>query len=139
MKCIWCLTDSKAIQPEEHIIPDSIGCPDDLVFRNGEVCGRCNNQLAKLDQSIISEFGMFKFMAGVPNKRGKPPEISTWPAIHGFYTREGKPHIDLNLEKTPRKGMDGRGLGPYRKGERGLTFKVHDTADGPTVQIRQDG
>lgn len=37
---------------EEHIIPESIGCPEKLVFTNGEVCKKCNNKLGNVDQAF---------------------------------------------------------------------------------------
>src|ERR1700690_2605137 len=76
MRCIWCRKQT-SVEPEEHIIPDSLGCPDDLIFRNGEVCGKCNGKNGVLDQALIAEFDIARIMASVPNKKGKPPQIAT--------------------------------------------------------------
>jgi len=42
--CIWCKSEHTD-RSVEHIVPESLGCPRELVLRNGEVCDVCNSRL----------------------------------------------------------------------------------------------
>lgn len=111
MRCIWCRKQTSA-EPAEHIIPDSLGCPDDLVLRNGEVCGKCNGKNAALDQAIIAEFDVARIVAGVPNKKGRPPQIAHRPNAEGGY-RDGQPFINVNMDRAKLVGGNNRNLKPF--------------------------
>ena len=115
--CIWCRR-STGQEPVEHIIPDSLRCPPDMVLRDGEVCAKCNNRLSRLDQALVSEFELARFIAGVPNKNGHPPSISTRPNAGGGSV-DGKPHLDVNMEPHSVETTYGRRIG-------GRTGRVED-------------
>jgi hypothetical protein len=100
MHCLWCKRPTGAHEPEEHIFPHSLGCPDALIFRNGEVCGRCNGRNARLDHALVGDFEVFRFLFGVPNKKGKPPSISTRANAKGRYV-DGEPRLIVNMDPTP--------------------------------------
>jgi len=72
--CIWCKKTTQKIA-EEHIIPDALGCPANLVLTKGEVCQACNNGLAHLDQAVADEFDMIAFNENIPRKGGRPPVV----------------------------------------------------------------
>src|SRR5690606_4777168 len=50
-QCIYCLTLEGDFGSEEHVIPESLG-GDAMVLRDS-VCRRCNNTLARLDQTLL--------------------------------------------------------------------------------------
>lgn len=137
--CIWCKREVSGKQPIEHIIPDSLGCPEDMVLRDGEVCGRCNNKLARLDQTLISEFEMVRFRAGVPTKHSRFPTIATKGSLRGFYKKDGEPHIEVNLDPHPVQTPDGSGLAAYRAGANGISLKVDGLPAGVMFEVRQSG
>ena len=93
MICIWCLGDFPKLS-REHAIPESLGCPDDLVLTN-VACARCNNALATLDQALLKQFEPITVMYGVPRKGGRPPTIDGWRAIASRHRADG-PHMFLN-------------------------------------------
>lgn len=138
MRCIWCSKET-FVEPVEHIIPDSLGCPDDLVFRNGEVCRKCNDRNAPLDQAISAEFDIARLMANVPNKRGKPPQIATRPNAEGGY-RNGECYINVNMDRTDTVRGCGRNLKPFAKRSNDLEMSMERTSTTYTkVKIRQNG
>lgn len=103
--CIWC---QRSNQPAsiEHIIPEAIGCPEGFVLRNGEVCRKCNNGLASLDQALAQEFDILSFMAGVPRKRGRKPKVDSRGNFVAYRTESG-PVIAINMDPTPVTTPDG--------------------------------
>lgn len=121
MECIWCRNKSGE-HSVEHIIPDAIGCPEDFVLKNGEVCKDCNNKLAVLDRAVLNEFEIHAFMAGVPRKRNRPPTISSRGNLVGKYIL-GEKTIFINMEKYPVKGVDGTHIAPFGKSSRNVKAK----------------
>lgn len=125
MQCLWCKRATMPPIPEEHIIPDSLGCPADFVFRNGEVCGRCNNRNARLDQALVSDFEIHRFITGVPNKKGRAPTISTRANARGA-SKGGESYIFVNegrqVEHTPFGN-----LAPLKHRESDLRLSIHPT------------
>jgi hypothetical protein len=91
--CIWC---GKAIhEPSlEHILPESMGCPPEFVL-DGDVCVKCNNDLARLDRALLRPFELIAFLGNVPRKRGKRPSLDSLGAMRGRYTAAG-PEIAIN-------------------------------------------
>lgn len=123
--CIWCKgTDLPS--SVEHIIPESLGCPEGFVLPKGQVCRTCNNGLAHLDQAVAEEFDFLSYMAGVPRKRKRPPEIRSRGNVVGTTGRDGK-EISINMERHSLKAHDGSTLGAYGKSNRNInaTFE-HD-------------
>jgi hypothetical protein len=96
-KCIWCLNES-TVNHVEHIVPEALGCPDNFVLTNEEVCIKCNNGLGHIDQAVIDDFDFPAFMAGIPRKGGKPPIISSRGNVKGAVEPNG-PGISFNMEK----------------------------------------
>lgn len=91
--CIWCLKPIRK-GSEEHVLPDALGCPPELILDIG-VCMACNNGLGHVDQALIRQFEISAFVKGVRRKKGKPPSINMWAPIKGRYV-DGKPEIHLN-------------------------------------------
>jgi hypothetical protein len=94
--CIWCKEDNKPAALE-HIIPESMGCPDQFVLKDGEVCKPCNNHLAYLDKAVIDSFDVFLFLAGIPRKKNRKPTINS---------RGNMVAMNLNGENTMFVNMD---------------------------------
>jgi hypothetical protein len=78
--CLWCGQPSSEA-PEEHIIPEALGCPPEAIFRSGEVCGRCNNRISWLDNVLADAFDIPRFMYGQPAKKRRPPSIAGRPNV----------------------------------------------------------
>ncbi len=91
--CIWCLKPIRK-GSEEHVLPDALGCPPQLILPVG-VCMACNNGLGHVDQALIRQFEIAAFVKGVRRKKGKPPAINMWAPIKGQYV-DGQPEIHLN-------------------------------------------
>lgn len=123
--CIWC----KGVglpSALEHIIPESLGCPEDFVLSNGEVCRRCNNGLAHLDQSVVEDFDFLSYMADVPRKKGRLPTIRSRGNVVGT-TGPGGREVSINMERYSVNAHDGSTLGPFGRSPRNIdaTFE-HD-------------
>jgi len=136
MECLWC-GKRTGKEPVEHIIPDSLGCPSDLVLADGEVCARCNNKFSRLDQILIREFDMMRFMAGVPNKRGEPPTIAMRPNTRGTYTDDG-PQLAINMENHSVRHATGETVGAYTGDDRSLRMSMQRVGIHGTATIRQE-
>ena len=94
--CIWCGGDSTGASPE-HVIPEALGCPENAVLRNGEVCDSCNHGvLASLDQALVASLDLPRWEAGVKGKKGKPPKVSTRSNVYAETTSEG-PVMHINF------------------------------------------
>lgn len=120
--CIWC--KGVDVPPsEEHIIPEPLGCPDGFVLARGEVCKSCNNGLSHLDQAVIGEFDLLSFMAGVPRKKNRPPEIRGRGNLIAT-TERGDKEISINMERTPRPAHDGSTLGAFGKSPRNINAEL---------------
>jgi len=93
MVCIW--GKNEITRPaEEHAIPESLGCPPDLI-RTDIACRSCNNKLGIVDQALLKQFEGFTVMYGIPRKGGRPPTIDGWRAIASEQRADG-PHIYIN-------------------------------------------
>src|SRR4051812_46076570 len=75
--CIWGCGNSGIGAPPEHIMPVALGCPDNSVLVNGEVCRKCNHGLAPLDQALIDSFDLPRAAYNVPGKHGAVPRITS--------------------------------------------------------------
>lgn len=137
MKCLWC-GHKTGKEPVEHIIPDSLGCPSDLVFVDGEVCARCNNRFSRLDQMLIREFDMMRFLAEIPNKKGKSPTVAMRPNTKGRCTVHG-PHLEINMENYPVKNSLGETIGAYTGDSRSFHMQMQQFGVLGQAKIRQEG
>lgn len=118
MICIWCL-ETNADKRVEHIIPEPLGCPPELEWKEGAVCGRCNNGLGHLDQAVIHDLDFQAFMAGIPRKRGRPPAIDSRGNVRGTLEPSG-PTLTINMDRGDIKAHDGSRLAGYRGGNRDI-------------------
>jgi hypothetical protein len=104
--CLFC--GAVDYQPSlEHILPEALGCPADLVLHNG-ICQACNNGLGHVDQALVRQFELPAFMAGVPRKNGRKPSVDGWGSFHASVTSDG-PTIRFNGGPDDVT-MDGRRL-----------------------------
>lgn len=127
MHCIWCKRDDRK-RSVEHIIPDALGCPPDFVLKRGEVCQKCNNRLAHLDQAVIDDLDFLAYMNGIPRKRGKPPEIRSRGNVIGTYEK-GAPAVFFNMETHPITTHLGERLGAYGRSERNVNATLEKNGD----------
>lgn len=125
--CIWCKQPVRR-KNDEHILPDSLGCPPWFVL-NDCVCMTCNNGLGHVDQALLRDFEITAFTLGVLRKGGRPPLINNWRAIRGRYGANG-PEIFLNAgpqtvqalgqnlhAASPRNGIEGISAEPMEIGK----------------------
>jgi hypothetical protein len=127
--CIYCLRSTEGRSPRAHIFSESIfGDGEELVLANGEVCGACNNRLAKLESQFKEHLGLIPLMLGPGvNKRGRPTTINA-PGLSG--TRDPRdPRISVNLGKQPWTSSDGRHVRPALKSGEKVEFEP--TGQGP--------
>lgn len=123
--CIWC-RGANLSSSVEHIIPEPLGCPEGYVLSDGAVCRSCNNGLAHLDQAVADDFDVLSYMAGVPRKKKRPPEIRSRGNVIGTTGPTGK-EISINMERHSVKAHDGSRLAPFGRSGRNInaTFE-HD-------------
>lgn len=121
--CIWCKQSNRA-KSIEHIIPEAMGCPENFVLKNGEVCQSCNNKLGILDQSVINAFDLTIFMADIPRKRGKKPTVNSRGNMIAQWIN-GEQYISINMDPISVTLPWGTRVGPYGKSARNVsaTFK----------------
>lgn len=106
--CIWCgQRDPSAA--EEHIVPEALGCPPTAVFRDGEVCSRCNNLLSRWDQALCDGFDLLRLAYGQPGKKGGPPAVSGRPNARTV-RRDGQNVLEINFGPNEQMLPDGRRL-----------------------------
>jgi len=137
MDCLWC-GRATGKEPVEHIIPDSLGCPPGLIFTDGEVCARCNNRFSRLDQILIREFDMVRFMAGVPNKKGRQPTIAMRSNTKARYT-DGGPYIEINMETHSVRNARGETIGANTRDSRSLAVHVQKVGALGEARVSQEG
>jgi hypothetical protein len=129
--CIFCKEKGKK-GSIEHIIPEALGCPENLVLKNGEVCEDCNNGLGHLDDALINAFDLIRFQAKVPGKKGKLPTIISRGNFIAEYV-DGEPKIYINPTNKPVKLKDGRVIGPSGKSKRNIDLKI--SIDGKMANV----
>jgi hypothetical protein len=121
-QCIWCgrPTHDSSV---EHIIPEAIGCPPQLILPGTVVCTACNNGLAHLDRAVADEFDMLAFMAGVPRKGGGPPLVSSRGNVRGSFVN-GTATLTYNMERHPVTAHDGARVAAFRGKPRDIAVAV---------------
>lgn len=132
--CIWCLREAADVDVE-HVFPDCLGCPPDLVLPGTVVCRSCNSGMAVLDQAVADEFDLLALMGGVPRKGGRAPEVGNRGNVHGRVTAAG-PELFFNLETHPVLSLSGRRLAPARGRPRDIRPTI--TQDGVLTKIEFD-
>lgn len=106
MVCIFCKRDSSNSKSIEHIIPESMGCPDNFFLERGIVCDDCNTRkLSRLDEDLQNFFGILKPLNIQKNKEGCPTKANG----HNFYAENnnGDISIYLNVNNPPVKIKEG--------------------------------
>lgn len=70
--CIYCLKDSSSARDKEHVIPEALGCKEELP--KGYVCDSCNNYFSMMDKTILHNryIALRVGTEGIPSKKGKP-------------------------------------------------------------------
>ena len=130
-QCIWC-KESGNPTSKEHIIPEALGCPPDLVLTNGEVCKLCNEQLGFLDRALLDDFDIPACQAGVPRKRNRPPRIDSRGNMVGYQTTDG-PVFVINMECHPVTTPEGVRVAAFGKSSRNIRANIEKAGD--KVQI----
>ena len=125
--CIWC-TKANQDLAEEHIIPDALGCPSDLVLRKGKVCQSCNNRLGHLDRAVVDEFDMVAFHENIPRKGGKAPAIHSRGNVVATRCSTGSV-MTFNMEKHSVKAHCGTTVGAYGKSTRNIKARLSVTGN----------
>jgi hypothetical protein len=95
MKCIYCLKqhNSKSI---EHVIPEAIGCPENAILQNGEVCSKCNNELGhNIDMHLKDAFDFLLFNCNISRKKHRFPVVASRGNLFAEYIN-GKPNVYFN-------------------------------------------
>ncbi len=106
MVCIFCKQDSSKSKSREHVIPESMGCPENLFLERGIVCDDCNNgELSKLDEDLQECFSIQKLLDIQKNKEGRPTKVKE----SNFYAENnnGDISIYLNVNNPPEKIKEG--------------------------------
>jgi hypothetical protein len=117
MICIFCKQEHDTTS-EEHVIPESIGCPKDAILRKGEVCKKCNNDLGlKVDVHVKDAFDLLAFHYGVPRKGGKPPVVMSRGNVMAEYI-DGKPNFYLNNSNREFTTESGKVISRYNKSKK---------------------
>lgn len=133
MICIWCKRDGVPISVE-HIIPESLGCPEGFVLSKGEVCQKCNNKLGNVDQAILHEFEVMSFWNGIPRKKGKPPKIDSFPGLRGEMVN-GEKTFYLNMEKYAVVPHIGLQVPPRNANVRALEGSIEQIGDMAKIEF----
>ena len=130
-QCIWC-KESGNPASEEHIIPEALGCPPDLVLTNGEVCKPCNNGLAFLDRALVDDFDIPAFQAGVRRKGDRPSRVDSRGNMEA-YRAAGGPVIAINMDPVPVTTPEGVRVSGVGKSTRNIRATL--THDGNVAEV----
>lgn len=125
-RCIWCKKENNC-KDVEHIIPDSLGCPEGFVLKNSEVCSSCNNKLSHLDQAIIDDFDILLFMNNVPRKKGRKAAIHSRGNLVARRDKNNEPVYALNMNPYPVIDPFGKKLAGIGKSKRNIKAKMNKT------------
>jgi hypothetical protein len=129
--CLWCKSKtSKAA--DEHIIPESVGCPPEFVLKSGEVCEDCNNGLAHLDREVVQAWDFLLFYYNIPRKDNRPPAVDSRGNFVARQTAEG-PTLFVNMDPKPIAAPHGVDLGAYGRSKRNVSATL--TRDGDNAEI----
>jgi len=131
-RCIWCGDSTTGHEPPEHVVPEAIGCPEDFVLRNGEVCASCNHGLAHLDQALIHDLEVYALLAGVPRKRGRGAKVSSYGNLQAE-VKDSHANFFFNMDPVPVTLDSGKQLPGFRGRERDIRASI--AVDGSTATI----
>jgi hypothetical protein len=86
VQCIWHKGSDKPPSLEDILLA---GGPQEVVFRNGEVCKPCNNGFGDLDQAVRDTLDIPAFQFGVLDRRGRRSGIRNRRNLKGFHGPTG--------------------------------------------------
>lgn len=133
--CIWCQKPTTDREPPEHIVPQAIGCPEDFVLRNGEVCASCNHGLGHLDQALVHDLEVYAVMAGVPSRKGRSMRVSGYGNVRAE-TVGNRLNYYFNMDSSPIHIRPGTVLPGFRGRPRDV--KARMKAEGGKAEITFD-
>jgi hypothetical protein len=127
--CIFCLKVPERWPAEEHIFPESLGCPPGFVLRDAEVCTPCNNRLSKADSKLIEVMSPFRPLGPFKTKKGKWQRADL---ANATFQRTGTNALKLELHKRPM--VRGEGVDDFSIEKLPTHVRVH-----MTMRQRMDG
>lgn len=133
LRCIWCGRPSGPGEPPEHIVPEAIGCPENMVLVSGEVCAACNHGLAHLDQALIDDLEVYAYVAGVPRKKG-PPAIHSHGNVSGE-VKNGHATTHFNMGPAHVDLPNGRKLSGFKGRARDINARFSQQGNTATVEF----
>lgn len=133
-QCIWCKQTGNS-SSVEHVIPEAVGCPKELILKNGEVCRACNTKLAFLDRAIVDEFDVPAFHSGVSRKKSRPSRIDSRGNMVGYRTDQG-PVFAINMERYPVTTPDGVRVAAAGGSTRNIRAKLEKVGDRAQISFK---
>lgn len=133
MNCIWCKNAVIESVPE-HIIPEPLGCPENFVLKDKEICKRCNNNLGHIDQALIDDFDIFLFNNNIPRKKNKKPLIANRGNVIGKQTPYGKTYF-ISMENHVIQSPFGDKISSLKNQKRNIKAKLAINGDKATVNF----
>lgn len=136
--CIFCKSDSSNSKGIEHIIPESMGCPENFYLKRGVVCDSCNNNiLSALDSSLQDSFGIIRPFYIMKNKKGSPLRVRNKFLL--MENNSGHMTVHINRKGRDVKLDDGRFLKSIEKKGSSIRFCEKYNEDGTvSFNIGQD-
>jgi len=132
--CIFCKQDSSESKSREHILPESMGCPEGFYLKPHTVCDQCNNtRLARLDSDLQKFFGLIKPYFIYENKKGKPLTVKN----KYYYAENNNGHVSIhiNVKGKPveiKKGIRLKSIEDNKKS----THSFYLERDGKFARVR---
>lgn len=132
--CIFCKNDSSENTSIEHIIPESMGCPDNFYLPRGSVCSKCNNEtLSQLDNALKRFFGLLVPWYILANKKGNP---ATFKSSNIFAeNKAGDLQIHLNIKGKPVQIKEGIRLKSLSQNQGVINNIIWQDIDGIAAKI----
>lgn len=121
MNCIWCKNTVVESVPE-HIIPEPLGCPENFILKDNEICKACNNNFGHIDQALIDDFDIFLFNNNIPRKKNKKPLITNRGNLLGKHTSYGKTYF-INKENHVIQSPFGDKISFFKNRKRNIKAK----------------
>lgn len=132
-RCIWCLNLAGG-KHVEHIIPESLGCPENFILPSNVICKSCNNGMGHLDQAVSDDFDFLTFQAGIPRKNGKSPKIASRGNVFANHGDSG-PFYIFNMGPGTIKAPSGEDVAPYKGQPRNINASIKTTENEATVSF----
>lgn len=121
VKCIWHKGDENPPSLEDIFLA---GGPEEVVFKNGEVCKPCNNGFGHLDQAVRDTLDLPAFRFGIRDRHGRRSEVRNRRNFKAYHGPDG-PVIAVNMGKEPMILPGDVRVDPYRGGKRDVRAVHH--------------